>query len=222
MSGWPTLALGLVLGMRHALDPDHVVAVTALGARAPGDGTRRTWAGAWLGAVWGFGHSLTLTGAGALIIALNLTLPPRVGLAFEFLVAIALVVVGALNVSRGAGGAAPPGAPRRAALRAFGVGLAHGLAGSAAVALLVLATVREPLLACGYLLLFGLGTIAGMMLVSAGFSAPLSRATRRWPGLGPWMRVATGALSLAFGAWLMFQIGLVDGLFLAHPHWSPH
>ena len=216
VTGWPTLALGLVLGMRHAMDPDHVVAVAALTAR-----TRRTWSGAWLGAVWGFGHTITLAGAGAAIILLNLTLPPRVGLAFEFIVAIALVVVGTLNVGRGAGVTVPAPAARVAALRAFGVGLAHGLAGSAAVALLVLATVRDPLLACGYLVLFGAGTIAGMMLISAGFAAPLSSATKRWPSLGPWVRVATGVLSLGFGVWLMVQIGLIDGLFLAHPHWTP-
>jgi cytochrome c biogenesis protein CcdA len=214
MSGWPTLALGLVLGMRHAMDPDHVVAVAALTAR-----TRRTWSGAWLGAVWGFGHTLTLTGVGLAIILLNLTLPPRVGLAFEFMVAIALVVVGAFNVGRGPG--APPPAQRMATLRAFGVGLAHGLAGSAAVALLVLATVRGTALACGYLALFGAGTIAGMVLISSGFAAPLTRATHHWPRIGPWMRVATGALSLAFGVWMMVRVGLVDGLFLAHPHWTP-
>ncbi|MGH7740508.1 MAG: high-affinity nickel-transport family protein [Candidatus Eiseniibacteriota bacterium] len=216
MSGWPTLALGLVLGMRHAMDPDHVVAVAALTAR-----TRRTWSGAWLGAVWGFGHTITLAGAGAVIILLNLTLPPRVGLAFEFMVAIALVVVGALNVGRGVGVPLPAPPTRAATLRAFGVGLAHGLAGSAAVALLVLATVRDPLVACGYLVLFGIGTIVGMVLISAGFSAPLSSATRRWPAIGPWVRVATGVLSLGFGAWLMVQIGVVDGLFLAHPQWIP-
>jgi len=214
MNGWPALALGLMLGIRHALDPDHVVAVAALTAR-----TQRTWSGAWLGAVWGFGHTLTLTGAGLAIILLNLTLPPRVGLAFEFLVAIALVVVGALNVGKGPGAAAP--AQRTATLRAFGVGLAHGLAGSAAVALLVLATVRGTALACGYLALFGAGTIAGMVLISAGFAAPLTHATLYWPRVGPWMRVATGALSLAFGAWLMVQVGFVDGLFLSHPHWTP-
>lgn len=216
MSGWPTLALGLVLGMRHAMDPDHVVAVAALTAR-----TKRTWSGAWLGAVWGFGHTLTLTGAGLAIILLNFTLPPRVGLAFEFVVAIALAVVGALNVGRGAAASAPAPAQRMATLRAFGVGLAHGLAGSAAVALLVLATVRGTALACGYLALFGAGTIAGMVLISTGFAAPLTHATQRWPRIGPWMRFATGMLSLAFGAWLMVHIGLVDGLFLAHPHWTP-
>ena len=216
MTGWPTLLLGLVLGMRHAMDPDHVVAVAALTAR-----TRRTWSGAWLGAVWGFGHTLTLTGAGAAIILLNLTLPPRVVLALELLVAIALMVVGALNVGRGAGVAPPARPPRMAALRAFGVGLAHGLAGSAAVALLVLATVRGAALACGYLALFGTGTIVGMVLISTGISAPFVIATRRWPHLGPWMRVATGALSLVFGAWLMLQISLVDGLFLPQAHWAP-
>jgi high-affinity nickel-transport protein len=213
---WAIIGLGLVLGIRHAMDPDHVVAVAAMTAR----GSRLARA-AWLGAVWGIGHTITLFAAGGAIILLNLTLPPRVGLAFEFVVALALVVVGALNIGRAAGTGDGLATPRVPALRAFGVGLAHGLAGSAAVALLVLATVRQPLLACGYLLVFGAGTIAGMMLVTTGFAAPLSLAARRWPKFGPAVRIATGALSLAFGAWLIVQIGFIDGLFLPHAHWTP-
>jgi high-affinity nickel-transport protein len=222
MNGWPILGLGMVLGMRHAMDPDHVVAVAAMTARLPQHAARRVWSAAWLGAVWGLGHTLTLGAAGAVIILLNLTLPPRLGLSFEFLVALALVTVGALNIGRVTAAESSRPAPRIPALRAFGVGLAHGLAGSAAVALLVLATVRDTRLACGYLLVFGFGTILGMVLVSTGFSAPLSLATRRWPRLESRVRIATGALSLAFGTWLIFQIAFVDGLFLAHPHWTPH
>ena len=70
--------------------------------------------------------------------------------------------------------------------------------------------------------MFGLGTLIGMVLVTTGFAAPLSMAGARWPRLNSGMRLATGALSVAFGAWLMWQIGFVDGLFTGSPHWDPH
>jgi high-affinity nickel-transport protein len=107
-------------------------------------------------------------------------------------------------------------------LRAFAVGLVHGLAGSAAVALLVLATVRDPWWACGYLLVFGLGTLIGMALITTGIASPLALAGGVGPSTGQHIRLFTGALSLAFGVWLIVQIGWIDGLFRAIPHWDPH
>ncbi len=217
MNALALIGLGLVLGIRHATDPDHVVAVAAMTAR-----TRRLLPAAWLGVVWGLGHTLTLFTVGAAIILLDLTIPPRVGLALEFLVALALVTVGALNLRRAVHAAHEEPASRIPAWRAFGVGLTHGLAGSAAVALLVLATVHDPRLACAYLLVFGAGTLIGMVLITTSFAAPLSLAARRWPRFGTVLRVATGALSVGFGAWLIAQIGFVDGLFLAIPRWTSH
>jgi len=219
MSLLPLLGLGLLLGLRHALDPDHVVAVAAIAAR-----TRRLLPAAWIGVVWGMGHTLTLFTVGAAIILFNVVVPARLGLSFEFAVALALIVVGLLNLRPAAAAAesssaAPAPLP---ALRAFVVGLVHGLAGSAAVALLVLATVRDPRWACGYLLVFGLGTLIGMALITTGIASPLVLAGRRWPGATPRVRVLTGALSLALGAWLVVQIGWLDGLFRALPHWDPH
>lgn len=212
------IGLGLFLGLRHATDPDHVVAVTAIAAR-----TRRLLPAAWLGIVWGLGHTLTLFVVGGAIILFNLAVPPRLGLALEFAVGIALVVVGFLNL-RGTGhvhGDELAGA-RVPALRAFVVGTVHGLAGSAAVALLVLSTVRDPRLGVSYLLVFGLGTLIGMTLVTTSVSAPIGLAARRWGGIARTARLATGALSLAFGLWLMWSIGWQDGLFRAVPHWDPH
>lgn len=212
------IGLGLVLGLRHAADPDHVVAVTAITTR-----TRRLLPAAWLGIVWGLGHTLTLFVVGAAIILFNLVVPPRLGLTFELAVAIALVVVGLLNLRGTPQASGLEGAPGRSpAWRAFVVGLVHGLAGSAAVALLVLATVREPLWACAYLLVFGLGTLLGMMLITTGVAAPLGLVSQRWGAFPHIARVASGALSVVFGAWLIYQIGFHDGLFLAVPHWSPH
>ena len=217
------LGLGLALGIRHATDPDHVVAVMAISSR-----TRRWLPAAGLGAVWGLGHTLTLFVVGALIILFNLAVPPRVGLGLELAVAIALIAVGALNLGhrhrhhdRDAGPAGTTAAPPLPAARAFVVGLVHGLAGSAAVALLVLSLIHDPVWACGYLLVFGLGTLLGMVLVTTGFAAPFTVAARRWPGLDHGIRFATGTLSIAFGLWLAWQIGVVDGLFTATPHWTP-
>jgi high-affinity nickel-transport protein len=219
MSPLPLLGLGLLLGLRHALDPDHVVAVAAITAR-----TRRLMPAAWLGTMWGVGHTLTLFTVGAAIILFNLAVPARLGLSFEFAVALALIVIGLVNLRPTAGGAAEASAAPAPppALRAFVVGLVHGLAGSAAVALLVLATVRDPIWACGYLLVFGLGTLVGMALVTTGIASPLAFAGQRWPGTASGVRVFTGALSLGFGAWLVYQIGWLDGLFRALPHWDPH
>jgi high-affinity nickel-transport protein len=212
------LGLGLLLGLRHAADPDHVVAVTAIAAR-----TRRMLPATLLGVMWGLGHTLTLFGVGAGIILFNWTVPPRVGLALEFCVALALVAVGLFNLGRPRKhGAELDGGPGRPlAARAFGVGLVHGLAGSAAVALLVLATVRQPLWACGYLLVFGVGTLLGMALITTGLALPVASAARQWGGAGRVMRMSTGVVSLAFGLWLAYQIGWRDGLFLATPIWTP-
>src|SRR4051812_35001664 len=99
------LALGFVLGVRHASDPDHVVAVAAIAARQ-----RRIAPAALVGTVWGLGHSVTILLAGGAIVLFNLTVPPRVGLALEFAVGLALAAVGAVNVF-GRGGAAPATPP---------------------------------------------------------------------------------------------------------------
>jgi high-affinity nickel-transport protein len=97
----------------------------------------------------------------------------------------------------------------------------HGLAGSAAVALLVLATIGDTAWSILYLLLFGIGTIAGMMLVTAGIAWPVAYAGARFPYLPHRLRMASGVISLLFGLALAYQIGAVDGLFGAHPTWTP-
>jgi len=101
------------------------------------------------------------------------------------------------------------------------VGMVHGLAGSAAVALLVLAAIGNTAWAMLYLLLFGAGTIAGMMLVTAGIAWPVAYAGALFPHLPQRLRVASGVLSLVFGLALAYQIGVVDGLFGANPSWTP-
>lgn len=213
---WALLAIGLVLGIRHAADSDHVVAVTAIAARH-----KRIGPAALVGVFWGLGHSLTIFTVGAAIILLNLTVPPRVGLSLEFAVGLVLTIVGTLNVAGQGGFVSSASTEGRQGIRAFMVGLVHGLAGSAAVALLVLATVRDPWAGCGYLLVFGVGTIVGMMLITVAFASPVAVLARRFHWSGAGLRLATGLLSLAFGLYVMYQVGLVDGLFRAVPHWEP-
>jgi high-affinity nickel-transport protein len=107
-------------------------------------------------------------------------------------------------------------------LRPLAVGIVHGLAGSAAVALLVLTTIRDPRWAIAYLLVFGAGTIAGMMVITMLIGAPFAYTGRKFTNFNRGLGVAAGLVSVAFGLFMTFQIGFVDGLFTANPHWTPH
>ena len=106
-------------------------------------------------------------------------------------------------------------------LRPLVVGLVHGLAGSAAVALLVLSTIRNPILAIGYLIIFGVGTIAGMMLMTSAIAFPIAYTGNRFARVGNYIGVASGIASTIFGMFLVYQIGMVDGLFTSQVHWIP-
>ena len=106
-------------------------------------------------------------------------------------------------------------------MRPLFVGIVHGLAGSAAVALLVLSAIREPKWAVLYLLVFGVGTIAGMMLITSVIALPFSIAGYRFTWLSRSLVTASGILSLAFGLFVCYQIGFVEGLFTSHPNWKP-
>jgi len=213
--------LGLLLGMRHATDADHVVAVTTIACR------ERTTRGALLiGALWGLGHSVTLLLVGGAIVLFGAVIPPRLGLWLEMAVALMLVVLGLLNLTRGfrAGSRGPhshrPGGLDRRA-RPLAIGVVHGLAGSAAIALLVLASIHDRVRALLYLALFGAGTVLGMMALTVAMVVPVSVAARRFQAVEGLIGRVTGMASLAFGLFLTYQLGFVDGLFTAAPHWTP-
>ena len=207
------LALGFLLGMRHATDSDHVVAVTTIVSQQ-----RNVMSAAVTGIVWGIGHSVTLLLFGSAIILFGVVIPDRLGMALEFCVALMLIMLGVLNL----------GSRRRRLneahehahahsfhlrIRPLIVGIVHGLAGSAAVALLVLPLIRNPYWATFYLLIFGAGTIAGMMLITALIAAPITYCANRFQLFNRCVGTAAGAFSLLFGLFLIHQIGFVDGLF---------
>ena len=257
------IALGFVLGMRHATDPDHVVAVTTIVSRE-----RTMLHAAAIGALWGIGHTFTILAVGSAIILFRLTIPPRVGLSMELSVGLMLILLGVLNLTgvlrramewltlRRLGPAAhshfifgrsmvhthdEDGEPVLLdpysilgwtpqwwkklglfhVLRPLVVGVVHGLAGSAAVALLVLTTISRPSWAIGYLLIFGLGTVAGMMLITAVIALPFAYSLQHFAQLNRSLALASGFLSVAFGFFLCYQTGFVDGLFTSHPNWIP-
>jgi len=102
------------------------------------------------------------------------------------------------------------------------IGIVHGLAGSAAVALLVMTTIRDPWWAIAYLLLFGLGTIAGMILITALIAMPIVLSQRRFSSWNQGISVFSGLISVGFGLFLSYQITIVNGLFSNRPQWKPH
>lgn len=251
--------LGFFLGMRHATDADHVIAISTIVSRE-----RKMRSAALLGMFWGLGHSLTIFFVGGTIILFGLVIPPRLGLAMEFSVALMLIILGVMNLGgimrwmRGNVMAAQQhehgvhehphqhgdyihshphrhapenhghdesATPQAWLDRVFGrigfyqilrpiiIGIVHGLAGSAALALLVLTTIPEPLTALAYLLVFGLGTIAGMMLITAALALPIAYSAGRFANLNRHLALASGLLSLFFGLFLAYHIGFVEGLF---------
>ncbi|HSA57193.1 MAG TPA: hypothetical protein VLE53_15885 [Gemmatimonadaceae bacterium] len=204
--------LGFLLGVRHAVDPDHVVAIGTIATRTP---SVRRAAGA--GALWGVGHTITILVVGGAIVLLRVAISPRVGLAMEFAVALMLILLGILNLLS----ARRTEAPAPSAARPLLVGMVHGLAGSAAVALLVLAVVPSPAWALGYLGLFGVGTILGMALVTVLIAFPASLAVTRMATARRWLTAASGVVSVVFGVLLAYATGGPDGLFSAEPTWDP-
>lgn len=230
------LGLGFFLGMRHATDADHVVAVSAIVSRQ-----RTIKAAAPLGILWGVGHTLTILLVGGAIVVFEIAIPPRLGLGLELAVAVMLVMLGALNVRgalvRGAekddlehvhaaSHARQPGAPRvvfdAQRVRTLLIGVVHGVAGSAAVALLVIGTIASAAGAFAYLLVFGLGTVAGMLVITTALAMPVAAAAERWQRLHRLLGFAAGALSIALGMILFYEIGFVQGLFTGAPEWEPH
>jgi ABC-type nickel/cobalt efflux system permease component RcnA len=272
----PIIALGFFLGMRHATDPDHVIAVTTIVSRQ-----RSIRHAAVIGILWGMGHTITIFLVGSAIILFGVVIPPRLGLTMELSVGLMLILLGVLNLagftrwitetftpaaqdSNGdlhpnshvhlhahahvhgdyvhahphrhepemhghAEGETPVGWMDRMfgqlglyqAVRPLAVGLVHGLAGSAAVALLVLTTIRDPRWAIAYLLVFGVGTIAGMMLITAAIALPFKYSQMRFARLNRTLAVASGLLSIAFGIFIVYKMGYVNGMFTSHPNWIP-
>lgn len=218
MTGLLTISVfAFVLGMRHATDPDHVIAVSTIITRRQGIGRALA-----IGGAWGIGHSLTVLVVGSGVVLLGWVIPLRLELSMEMAVGVMLIVLGlaSLDVRLPGGDSSRPrgrsgyGSPVRFPLaRPLLIGVIHGLAGSAAVTLLVLATIPAPVWSLAYLAVFGVGTILGMMAITMAIAVPFA-----YPRLDSarWMdriRLAAGLASVGFGLFLVYHVGVVEGLF---------
>ena len=227
-----TLALGFALGLKHALDADHLVAVSTIVGRA-----QSLWKSAWVGVIWGMGHTASLFVAAVAVILLRVTISPTVALSMEFCVGLMLIVLGAdlmwrvwtgkIAVHSHAhehGGhehvhmhvhtpVTDHAAHHGVGKRPFVVGLVHGMAGSAALMLFVLSTIDNPWVGLLYVAIFGLGTIGGMLVMSALIGLPFAVASRRLSGLVGRLQLAVGIGSFAFGVFYTWQVAVVDRLF---------
>jgi ABC-type nickel/cobalt efflux system permease component RcnA len=243
--------LGLFLGMRHSTDPDHVVAVSTIVSRERSVGQGALigvlWGVGHTLTIFLVGSGIILFG---LVIPPRVGLSMEFSVALMLILLGVLNLTGALrwltkrfapleggkrsgtaNFGPAANPAeGSPGGPLERLMARYGayqvfrpllIGLVHGLAGSAAVALLVLSTIRTPLWAIAYLLVFGIGTILGMMLMTTVIAMPVSYSGKHFAAAAAYLSPISGMVSTAFGLFLVYQIGFVDGLFRANVHWTP-
>jgi sulfite exporter TauE/SafE len=219
------LSVGFLLGLKHALEADHVVAVSTLISQ-----TKSIRKSSLAGAAWGIGHTATLLLVGLVLLTFKLTIPDKLALAFEFSVGIALVALG-IDVLRKVrrekihvhahehDGKAHLHLHRHADAishdhihKSFLIGTIHGLAGSAALTLLILATVKSTAQGLLYILVFGVGSIIGMLMVSGAIALPFLWS-QKIGKVDKGMKVLAGSISIALGLATMYQIGFVSGLF---------
>ncbi len=230
------IVLGLLVGLRHAFEPDHLSAVSTLVAEAK-DGRR----GALLGAMWGLGHTLALVVVGIVLMTVGATLPEPVAAGFECVVSAMLIVLGIRAIVRAPAAPAPaakgpftlrPVQPHwhgpfahvhseaashlhvtrnTAVLRPLLVGLVHGLAGSGALTALVFAELPTTSLRIAYITLFGVGSIAGMAIASGIAGASLHALARR-PSTRRRVSQLAGAVSIIVGClWAIPMIAVLRG-----------
>ena len=230
------LGIGLIFGLKHALDADHLAAVSTIVSES-----RSLASSAVIGALWGLGHTIALLASGVAIILLHVEIGPRVALALEFCVALMLVGLGANALRKLARGghihlhahehhgyvhvhphvhdAAPEPTAHthhglQLGLRPLLVGMVHGLAGSAAIMLLVLSTIPSRLVGLAYIATFGIGSIGGMVLMSTVIALPARLTAARFNRVHFVVRTLAGVVSLGVGLFMAYEIGIVGGLLL--------
>lgn len=220
---WVPALLGIALGMRHALEPDHLAAVSTLASEQ-----RSARAGMWIGALWGVGHSLALVLVAGGLTLVEVQMPPRLQQVFELLVAVMIVGLGVRAIRRAVregregphhehhhGGVlhthAAPSSHLHVdtwtlATRPLVVGLLHGLAGSGALTALVFAELPSMGARLGYIALFGAGSVVGMALLTGLAGVPLLRVSHR-PQTAAAILGLAGVASVLVGLWWGFASG---------------
>lgn len=244
------LGLGLVFGLKHATEVDHVVAVSTIVSEH-----RNIFRSALVGGLWGVGHTASLVVVGVLVLVFRIAIVPDVAMWLEFGVALMIIVLGLLAVVRvfrkrpdvhlhrhshdgqshvhihfhepgtqhdttaaphpkaTAAHASHSHAISQVGFKPLLVGAMHGLAGSAALTLLVLTQIRSIWLGLLYLAVFGVGSTLGMLLMSGLIGVPFALSSRRLSRFNYGLQSAAGCLSIAFGFWYAYETGVASGLF---------
>ena len=224
-----SLTLGFTIGLMHAFDPDHVVTMSTMVSRE-----RSIRRSSLLGAMWGLGHTTSLALVGLAVLALQLTIPPSLSKGMEFAVAMMIVALGGhliwrttkeCGLHRHTHSHDGPAHAHvhfhskhdrtdhhhhvpRSNSKTFAIGIIHGLAGSAALTLAVMATMTSTIQGVLYILIFGLGSIGGMFLMSAIMSMPFA-FLGKW--VSGWQRPAQGMigmLAVSFGLYFAWSVTL--------------
>jgi hypothetical protein len=203
MTGLSVLLLGIGLGLRHATDADHVVVVSALVQREPG-----VWRAARIAALWGAGHTVAFLALGLLIVLAEVRIPESFERGAEVLVALMLIGFGIWHLvrSRGTNDGESVPSVAGASARPLVIGLVHGLAGSAGIALLAATTIGSRPLAVAYLGLVALGTVIGMVALTVLMSRPISWTMRREGRLRSAITVIAAMLSIGLGLTVLVRV----------------
>jgi hypothetical protein len=226
MNAFSVLAIGFLLGLKHATEADHVTAVATLVA-----GQRSLQQVIRQGVLWGLGHSLMLFSIGFVVLTLGHKIPSHLAQTLECAVGAMLIIMGADVLRRmmigrhqvtwhrrhsreiGCPLVHEKSQPRKVtqhpgSLRALMVGMVHGMAGSAALIVLSLGAMQSPALAVLYIVIFGIGSIAGMAALSTAMAYPM-RLSAKVFGEGQRMIIAgIGAFSCALGATVIYRIAI--------------
>lgn len=204
------LGIGFLLGLKHALEPDHIIAVSTIASKQ-----KSLFHSSLLGVFWGIGHTLTLLGVFLILAITKGSIPEKWGMAFEMGVGVMLVYLGIVslrtlkrkNIKR------ERKESKQLFLKSMFIGQIHGLAGSAAMTLLVVSVVDSMKDAVLYIGIFGTGTILGMLLFTFVVSLPFVFAGK----IKRVEHVLTGIasiISICYGIYYIYLIGYKMGLII--------
>ncbi|WP_273122387.1 urease accessory protein UreH [Metabacillus sp. HB246100] len=201
------LFLGLLMGIKHSLEPDHVIAVATVAGKG-----KKLWISTLTGVFWGIGHTLTLFIVGIAIILLKGGISAEWAMSLEFLVGIMLVYFGIKSILTKKEQLQDTQLHQHSYVKSTFIGFIHGLAGSAAMVLLTISTVNSVWESIIYILVFGVGTILGMMFFTTIIGLPFVYS-RKNIGVSRSLTMLTGAVSFGFGLYYMYNLGVNEGLF---------
>ncbi|WBW95050.1 urease accessory protein UreH domain-containing protein [Oceanirhabdus sp. W0125-5] len=215
MNLFTTLMIGFILGIKHAIEPDHVIAVSTIVSR-----TKKLWTSSLVGIFWGIGHTLTLLIFGMLFIFMKKDIPNVWALSLEFAVGIMLVYLGIRSFISPEKNDVHSHSHEQensklkgfSYLKSIFIGAVHGLSGSAAMILLTMSTVKSPWEGGIYIIIFGIGTIFGMLLFTTIIGMPFAISSDNKKLNIGFTRI-TAVISCIFGVYYMYNLGINDGLF---------